>query len=84
VPPGYTFGKAMFDTDVVRGGSAYGAGTFAGPDGSRQPTEIELEQARHLVRAHSSLVPFFSSHLFLAGQCIRPSGGGGGGLLAGE
>jgi len=30
--------------DEVKGGSAYGAGTFAG-DGSRQPTELELQQA---------------------------------------
>ncbi|HEX6958268.1 MAG TPA: NAD(P)H:quinone oxidoreductase [Ferrovibrio sp.] len=30
----------------VKGGSPYGAGTIAGPDGSRQPTEIELKLAR--------------------------------------
>ena len=30
----------------VRGGSPYGAGTIAGADGSRQPSEIELGMAR--------------------------------------
>ncbi|EIE19584.1 hypothetical protein COCSUDRAFT_58333 [Coccomyxa subellipsoidea C-169] len=29
----------------VRGGSGWGAGTFAGGDGSRQPSETELEYA---------------------------------------
>ncbi|KAK3199398.1 hypothetical protein Dsin_022813 [Dipteronia sinensis] len=46
VPIGYTFGAGMFDMENVKGGSPYGAGTFAG-DGSRQPTELELEQAFH-------------------------------------
>ncbi|SFI62339.1 NAD(P)H:quinone oxidoreductase [Albimonas pacifica] len=32
--------------DEVRGGSAYGAGTLAAGDGSRQPTERELSVAR--------------------------------------
>lgn len=32
--------------DEVRGGSAYGAGTLAGGDGSRQPSERELSVAR--------------------------------------
>lgn len=36
----------MFEMEKVKGGSPYGAGTFAG-DGSRQPTELELEQAFH-------------------------------------
>lgn len=46
VPLGYTFGKGMFEMDEVKGGSAYGAGTYAA-DGSRQPTELELQQAFH-------------------------------------
>lgn len=47
VPLGYakTF-HLMGDVDVVRGGSPWGAGTFAGNDGSRQPTELELELAK--------------------------------------
>lgn len=34
----------------VRGGSAYGAGTLAGADGSRQPSKLELDYAQHQVR----------------------------------
>lgn len=46
VPIGYTFGAGMFEMEQVKGGSPYGAGTYAG-DGSRQPTELELAQAFH-------------------------------------
>ncbi|XP_047306811.1 probable NAD(P)H dehydrogenase (quinone) FQR1-like 1 [Impatiens glandulifera] len=46
VPIGYTFGAGMFELEQVKGGSPYGAGTFAG-DGSRQPTKLELDQAFH-------------------------------------
>ena len=46
VPIGYTFGAGMFEMENVKGGSPYGAGTYAG-DGSRQPTELELAQAFH-------------------------------------
>eukprot|EP00252_Welwitschia_mirabilis_P018828 TRINITY_DN4216_c0_g1_i1.p1 TRINITY_DN4216_c0_g1~~TRINITY_DN4216_c0_g1_i1.p1 ORF type:complete len:205 (-),score=39.31 TRINITY_DN4216_c0_g1_i1:210-824(-) len=44
VPLGYTFEEDVFDLDQVRGGSSYGAGTFAG-DGCRQPTKYELDKA---------------------------------------
>ncbi|KAI8640088.1 NAD(P)H:quinone oxidoreductase, type IV [Parasitella parasitica] len=37
----------LFDNSEVVGGSAYGAGTVANGDGSRQPTEKELEIARN-------------------------------------
>ena len=33
--------------DQIRGGSPYGASTIAGGDGSRQPTEIDLDGARY-------------------------------------
>ncbi|RAL44839.1 hypothetical protein DM860_003598 [Cuscuta australis] len=46
VPIGYTFGAGMFEMEKVKGGSPYGAGTYAG-DGSRLPSDIELEQAFH-------------------------------------
>ncbi|XP_061368781.1 NAD(P)H dehydrogenase (quinone) FQR1-like isoform X1 [Gastrolobium bilobum] len=46
VPIGYTFGAGMFEMENVKGGSPYGAGTYAG-DGTRQPTELELAQAFH-------------------------------------
>lgn len=46
VPLGYakTFAQ-LTDLSEVHGGSPWGAGTFAGPDGSRQPTAKELEIA---------------------------------------
>ncbi|KAF9776853.1 Minor allergen Alt a 7 [Fusarium sp. DS 682] len=46
VPFGYAkaFG-ILTDLTEVRGGSAWGAGTFAGGDGSRQPSAKELELA---------------------------------------
>lgn len=37
----------MFGLKEPQGGSAYGAGTFAGADGSRQPSEYELGRAKH-------------------------------------
>ena len=46
VPIGYTFGPGMFEMEQVKGGSPYGAGTFAG-DGSREPSELELDLAFH-------------------------------------
>ncbi|KAG1889673.1 flavoprotein-like protein [Suillus fuscotomentosus] len=44
VPLGYknTFAQLANMTEV-RGGSPWGAGTYAGPDGSRQPSALELE-----------------------------------------
>ncbi|XP_073141631.1 quinone-oxidoreductase QR2-like [Henckelia pumila] len=47
VPTGYTFGEGMYVLDEIKGGSAYGAGTFSGGDGSRQPSELELGHAFH-------------------------------------
>ena len=41
----------MFGTDAVKAGSPWGAATFAGATGARQPTDIELAYARHQVRA---------------------------------
>ncbi|KAL6573904.1 hypothetical protein OROHE_001446 [Orobanche hederae] len=46
VPIGYTFGADMFEMEKIKGGSPYGAGTYAG-DGSRQPSVVELAQAFH-------------------------------------
>ncbi|KAL3519587.1 hypothetical protein ACH5RR_017736 [Cinchona calisaya] len=46
VPIGCSAGSVMFEMGQVKGGSPYGAGTYAG-DGSRQPTEIELQIAFH-------------------------------------
>jgi NAD(P)H dehydrogenase (quinone) len=46
VPFGYAkaFGQ-LTDLSQVHGGSPWGAGTFAAADGSRQPSELELEIA---------------------------------------
>jgi NAD(P)H dehydrogenase (quinone) len=38
--------KELNDLSEVKGGSPYGAGTIAGADGSRKPTEKELAMAR--------------------------------------
>jgi NAD(P)H dehydrogenase (quinone) len=46
VPLGYkTVFPKLANLEEVHGGSPWGAGTFAGPDGSRQPTALELEIA---------------------------------------
>ncbi|WP_067703001.1 MULTISPECIES: NAD(P)H:quinone oxidoreductase [unclassified Erwinia] len=45
VPIGYA-AKELFDISQVRGGTPYGATTLAGGDGSRQPSETELNIAR--------------------------------------
>ncbi|GJE84437.1 1,4-benzoquinone reductase [Phanerochaete sordida] len=47
VPLGYsTTFPLLANLTEVRGGSPWGAGTFAGADGSRSPSELELELAR--------------------------------------
>jgi NAD(P)H dehydrogenase (quinone) len=40
--------KAQNGVDVVRGGSPYGATTIANNDGSRLPSEVDLDGARYL------------------------------------
>jgi NAD(P)H dehydrogenase (quinone) len=45
---GLDYGYAGLTTlDEVSGGTPYGASTIAGGDGSRQPTALELDGARH-------------------------------------
>jgi NAD(P)H dehydrogenase (quinone) len=39
----------MFTLDEVKGGGPWGAGTFAGPTGARNPSAMELEQAEYEV-----------------------------------
>eukprot|EP01006_Ploeotia_vitrea_P021056 TRINITY_DN53385_c0_g1_i1.p1 TRINITY_DN53385_c0_g1~~TRINITY_DN53385_c0_g1_i1.p1 ORF type:complete len:221 (-),score=4.62 TRINITY_DN53385_c0_g1_i1:114-776(-) len=53
VPMGFTE-KIMFDPSVFRGGSAYGPGTIAGGDGSRQPSKEELAIAVHYGKMFTS------------------------------
>ena len=44
VPLSYAF-QGQFGFDVVRGGAPYGMTTLSGSDGSRQPSELDLEGA---------------------------------------
>eukprot|EP00527_Entomoneis_sp_CCMP2396_P000395 CAMPEP_0198142408 /NCGR_PEP_ID=MMETSP1443-20131203/5203_1 /TAXON_ID=186043 /ORGANISM="Entomoneis sp., Strain CCMP2396" /LENGTH=200 /DNA_ID=CAMNT_0043805405 /DNA_START=169 /DNA_END=771 /DNA_ORIENTATION=- len=46
VPIGYTNPK-VFSYEETHGASPYGSGTFAGPDGSRQPSDLEKDVAEH-------------------------------------
>ncbi|KXZ44940.1 hypothetical protein GPECTOR_60g717 [Gonium pectorale] len=48
VPTGFGAGSIMFGVQEPRGGSAWGAGTLAAPDGSRTPSEVELAQAEFM------------------------------------
>ncbi|CAM6025199.1 unnamed protein product [Sphagnum balticum] len=55
VPIGYTFGADMFSLEQPRGGTPYGAGTFAG-DGTKTPTDTELALAEHQGRYTADIV----------------------------
>jgi len=46
VPIGYS-DPSLFNMEEIHGGSPYGAGTFAGPTGARQPSALELGVAEH-------------------------------------
>jgi NAD(P)H dehydrogenase (quinone) len=46
VTPGYG-APELSDVSEIRGGTPYGAGTIAGGDGSRQPTQKEINVARY-------------------------------------
>jgi NAD(P)H dehydrogenase (quinone) len=47
VPVGYSAGNVMYGVEEAKGGSPWGAGCLAAPDGSRQPSEAELSLAKH-------------------------------------
>lgn len=49
MPPGYSLGADMFALDEVKGGSPWGASTFAGGDNSREVSEKERKYALHQV-----------------------------------
>lgn len=46
VPIGYS-SPLLFNMDEIHGSSPYGAGTFAGATGARQPSKLELDVAKH-------------------------------------
>lgn len=52
-PCRYGAGGNMFTLEEVKGGGPWGAGTFAGPTGARNPSEMELEQAEYEVRCRT-------------------------------
>lgn len=61
--------KALSDLSEVRGGSPLGAGTIAGADGSRNPSDTELELARHQGRHVASLSKALTAgHEFINAQ----------------
>ncbi len=43
---GYEFGKSQFNTQEIKGGSPYGAGTISGNEFEKNPSKIELDQAK--------------------------------------
>ena len=45
----YGMGQELFSNEEARGGSAWGAGTLANGDGSRQPSKLELDFAEYQV-----------------------------------
>ncbi len=47
VPVGYSYGKELFTMEELKAGSPYGAGTYSGADGSRQPSELEYKIAKY-------------------------------------
>ena len=46
IPLGYTYPQA-FSYEEIHGASPWGSGTYAGPDGSRQHTSMELSIAEN-------------------------------------
>lgn len=54
----YAFGGQM-GLEEIKGGSPYGASTITGPDGSRQPSQVELDavrfQGRHVAQIAAKL-----------------------------
>jgi len=57
VPLGYAAGaEGQFDMNELHGGSPYGASTYAGADGSRQPSEVELKIAERQGRDFAARV----------------------------
>lgn len=60
VPVDYAGAPALFDISELRGGSPYGAATYAGGDGSRWPSDNELSIARYQGEKVARLATQFS------------------------
>ncbi len=72
----YGYGAQM-TADEVTGGAPYGATTIAGTDGSRKPSERELDGARYQGRRVAEV----SEGLGRSGVYLGVQGGGVGGLI---
>ncbi|MGN8157535.1 NAD(P)H:quinone oxidoreductase [Salinisphaera sp. RV14] len=59
-PLDYAGAQELFDISELRGGSPYGASTYAGGDGSRQPSGNELSIARYQGEKVARLATQFS------------------------
>ncbi|KAJ5086140.1 hypothetical protein N7532_010911 [Penicillium argentinense] len=76
VPLGYkTTFPLLANLEEVHGGSAWGAGTFAGADGSRQPTALELQIAEAQGKAFYETVAKVNHHTELKPQDSTPATG---------
>ena len=60
IPLGYIDPK-MFSYEEIHGGSPWGSGTYAGSDGSRQPTSMELSIAENHGRHFAKLTAKISA-----------------------
>ena len=60
IPLGYIDPK-VFSYEEIHGGSPWGSGTYAGPDGSRQPTSMELSIAENHGRHFANLTKKLSA-----------------------
>ena len=60
IPLGYIAPK-VFSYEEIHGGSPWGSGTYAGPDGSRQPTSMELSIAENHGRHFAKLTAKISA-----------------------
>ena len=60
IPLGYIDPK-VFSYEEIHGGSPWGSGTYAGPDGSRQPTSMELSIAENHGRHFAKLTAKISA-----------------------
>jgi NAD(P)H dehydrogenase (quinone) len=54
VPIGYS-DPSLFNMDEIHGGSSWGAGTYAGAKGDRQPSALELGVATHQGKYHATV-----------------------------
>jgi multimeric flavodoxin WrbA len=64
VPAGYGAGPSLFSVEELRGGSPWGASTYAGADGSRKPSALELEIAVTIAKLAASPQLKFNTDIY--------------------